>query len=549
MQIKANVVDIARENIAGGIVEVQDGKIVSITPCDVPADAPYVLPGFVDSHVHIESTLCLPEKFAEMAVQRGVVAAVTDPHEIANVLGVEGIKYMIRDASKVRFHFRWGASSCVPSTTFETAGAAVTSDDVRKLLDLPDVYGLGEVMNVPGVLYADPEALAKIAAAREKGKCIDGHAPGLSGENLIKYIAAGVSTDHECSEIGEAREKIKAGMKVQIREGSAACDFDLLVQLLKESPDSLMMCTDDLYPDEMQIDGYLDSLMHRAVMAGVPLWNILKATCVNPVLHYSIPSGLLREGDSADFIVVDNLKDFNILQTYISGEKVYDCTVGILDAFRLDKTVETVYPNKFASAPICVEDIRIPVEGKRLIKVMVASDGSLYTGMEGHRAHIENGYAVSDTKRDMLKIVVYNRYCPAKPAVAFIKGFGIKKGFIGSTIAHDSHNIIVVGTSDEEIVCGVNRLIQMRGGIVVGTKEAFSELALPVAGLMSPLPGIEVARRLKVLKRSAQELGCPFRAPFMTLAFMALPVIPELKLTDKGLFKYDKFGFTSLFFE
>jgi len=549
MKITANVVDIAREHIAGGIVDVQDGKIASITPCEVPFDAPYVLPGFVDSHVHIESTLCLPEKYAEMAVQRGVVAAVTDPHEIANVLGVDGIEYMIKNAAKVRFHFRWGASSCVPSTTFETAGAAVTSKDIEKLLEEPDVYGLGEVMNVPGVLFGDPEALAKIQAAIKKGKCIDGHAPSLSGDDLKKYVAAGVTTDHECCEIDEAREKIAAGMMVQIREGSAACDFDLLAELLRESPDMLMMCTDDLYPDEMQIDGYMDSLMHRAVMTGVPVWNILKAACINPVHHYSIPSGLLREGDSADFIVVDNLKDFNILQTYISGEKVYDCTVGIMDSFKLDKTVETEFPNKFAATPISEEDIRIPVEGNGIMKVMVASDGSLYTGLEGHSALVKNGYAVSDTKRDILKIVVYNRYCPAKPAVAFIKGFGIKKGFIGSTIAHDSHNIIVVGTSDEEIVCGVNRLIQMRGGIVVGTKDSYSELALPVAGLMSSLPGMEVARRLKVLKRSALELGCPFKAPFMTLAFMALPVIPKLKLTDKGLFKYDKFGFTSLFFE
>lgn len=555
MKISGHIVDILNERIFDGTIVVKGSRIeniveeaVSLTP------APYILPGFIDSHIHIESTLLLPENFARLAVRQGTVAVVSDPHEIANVLGVPGVDYMIRNGRKVRFHFNFGVPSGVPATPFETAGAKLGPAEVEELLSRDDVYGLAELMNAFGVVGNDPEVMAKIAAAKKYGKPIDGHAPGFRGDQARKYIDAGVSTDHECTTLAEAEERIKLGMKILIREGSAACDFEELSPLLSRYRDQLMFCTDDKYADELQ-KGHINKLVGRAVKKGHPLWNILRAACVNPVLHYRLRSGLLRKGDSADFILIDNFIDCTVEQTWIEGRKVWDLYDTPCDIERR-KTTSTAalgkYPNKFFAQPVAEADIAVPEQTSsdkttRPIKVLQASEGSLYTKCLQVRPKTVGGHIVPDTDRDILKLVVCNRYAPAQPQVAFINGFGLKRGALASTIAHDSHNIIAVGCSDAEIVRAINCLVQNKGGIAVCDGEKVFDLPLPIAGLMSPLTGEEVGDRHRKLKSKAKAVGCRFAAPYMTLAFMALPVIPEIKLTDKGLFDANTFSFTDLF--
>lgn len=540
-----HIVDVVGRVIFDGTVEVSDGRIVSISKDMVPSNAPYIMPGFVDSHVHIESTLITPEHYAELAVTKGVVAVVTDPHEMVNVAGLEGFEFMVRNGRKVHFHFNFGVPPCVPCTSFETAGAVVDSKDIETLLARDEVYGISEFMNAVGVLSGDEECMAKLRAARKAGKKVDGHAPGLRGDALRRYAEAGISTDHESENLEEARERISYGMLVQIREGSAASDFKALSPLLNEYGDKLMFCSDDKYPNELT-EGYIDVMVKDALAQGYPIWNVLNAACVTPVLHYGLRSGILRQGDNADFIVVDNMKDFNVLETYIDGIRVYGDGVLCKEAFTVDSTQETSFPNNFSAEHITVEDLRVPLSGEKL-KVITAEDLSLRTGMEIVTPKVEDGCVVPDVQNDILKIVVLNRYKKDRPQVAFIKGFGLKSGAMGSTIAHDSHNIIAIGTSDEEIVKVINTLVDYKGGLLICDGHSISGIKLPVGGLMSTLGGEAIAQKYSALKSMALSQGCPFNAPFMTLAFMALPVIPDLKLTDKGLFDVLKFEFTSLF--
>ena len=541
-EVTGHIVDPLERRIYDGTIVVTDGRITTILPAEaVGDDAPFILPGFIDSHVHIESSMLLPENFAHIAVRHGTVAAIADPHEIANVLGIDGINFMIENGSKVPFHFFFGAPSCVPCTNMETSGAVIGAEDIRMLLQRDDIWFLGEMMNTPGVLFGDTEVLNKLAAARETRKPIDGHAPGLKDEELRKYAAEGIATDHECSSLAEEQARLDVGMKVLIREGSAAQNFDSLSPLLAYYADDLMFCTDDMHPDDLT-KGHINLMVRRAVAKGYPLWNVLRAACVTPVLHYRIPCGLLREGDSADFILVDNLTDFDVQATCIGGN--------LFNAYALlpvsRSWTRSEWPNNFRAEPINANELRIEAE-KNDLRVIMAFNGSLFTGQMTAKAKVEDSNVVSDVENDVLKIVVLSRYANSRPAIGFIKGFGLKRGALASTIAHDSHNIVAVGTSDEAIVAAINHVIDLQGGIVVEDGEESDALPLPIAGLISPLSATDTAAAYARLTDRAHAIGCAFDAPFMTLSFMALPVIPKLKMTDKGLFDADLFRHISPF--
>jgi adenine deaminase len=540
--ITGNIVDILNKSIYEATIEVFDGKIKTIVPTgntDKPTNN-FILPGFVDSHVHIESSMLIPSEFARLAVVHGTVATVSDPHEIANVCGLEGVEFMINNGNKVPFKFNFGAPSCVPATIFETAGAALNAEDVKKLLEKDEIKYLSEMMNFPGVLFKDPEVMQKLRHAHALGKPVDGHAPGLRGETAKTYIEAGISTDHECFTAEEALDKLEYGMKIIIREGSAAKNFEALIELLEDYPNMILFCSDDKHPDSLEA-GHINQLCARAIAKGIDLFSVLKAACVNPVLHYKLDVGLLYEGDDADFIVTDSLTEFKINKTYIKGALVAENGKSFI------KSVVEVPINQFVCEKINAKDLSIPVgtyptsDGN--IAVMEALDGQLITNKLWMSPTIENNNFMSNTSQDQLKMVVVNRYHTAPIAKCFIKNFGFKRGAIASSVAHDSHNIVAVGTDDESLAQAINLVIEERGGVscVDGEKELV--LGLPVAGLMSTKDGYEVAAAYTTIDAMAKSLGSPLEAPFMTLSFMALLVIPHLKLSDKGLFDGHSFSF------
>ncbi|MEI7588295.1 MAG: adenine deaminase [Chitinophagia bacterium] len=531
-KIEGQYVDIVGKNIFPAAVSINQGCITAIEPIDA-APQVFLLPGFIDAHVHIESSMLVPSSFARLAVIHGTIGTISDPHEIANVCGVEGVHYMIDNGKKVPFHFFFGAPSCVPATTFETAGAAIKSDAVAALLANKDIYYLSEMMNFPGVLFNDEEVMKKIAAAHKVGKPVDGHAPGLRGEEAKKYIEAGISTDHECFTKEEALDKLSYGMKILIREGSAAKNFEALYELLDEQPNSIMLCSDDKHPDGL-LEGHINDLCARAVAKGIDKFHVLKAACINPVKHYQLPTGLFQVGDPANFIVVKDLIDFKVVQTFIQGEKVAENGLSLIPMIH-----ETTI-NQFNALPIVVKDIKInaanyPQQNGR-IPVIEAIDGQLITNCLWEEASKNKDELIANVHHDILKMVVYNRYHAAAPKMAFIKNFGFTTGAIASTVAHDSHNIIAVGVTDEEIVAAINAVIQEQGGISCVRGSATKVLGLPVAGLMSVEDPYQVAAAYTDIDRMAKALGSTLGSPFMTLSFMALLVIPHLKLSDKGLF-------------
>ena len=539
-RVTGTIVDPLRRETYAGSVHVRDGRIARLERHAVDEDAPVILPGFVDAHVHIESSMLTPSEFARAAVRHGTVATVSDPHEIANVLGMDGVRYMIADGQRVPFKFNFGAPSCVPATPFETAGATLGPDDVATLLDRPEVRYLSEAMNYPGVLSGDADMLAKIDAAKQRGLPIDGHAPGLRGDDARRYADAGISTEHECVTIDEARDKLAAGMHIAIREGSAAKNFDALIPLMDEAPDRLMFCTDDAHPDAL-IRGHIDALVRRALAREYDQMDVLRAACVHPVQHYDLDVGLLQEGDPADFIVADALDDLRVRRTYIDGTLVAE------DGETRIGRVDSPVVNVFAVQPKRPRDFACPAQGQR-IRVIEAAAGQLVTGEAAVPARIEGGHAVADPERDVLKLAVVNRYADAEPAIGFIRGFGLERGAIASSVAHDSHNIIAVGTSDGALCRAVNRIIAHRGGIGAVDGEEALTLSLPIAGLISDQAYDDVARRYTRLNAFAQQrLGSAMDAPFMTLSFMALLVIPQLKLSDQGLFDGAAFQFVDLF--
>ena len=536
--IGGQIVDLVNSRIFSGVIVVEDGKITKIEEQPV-GNTQYIMPGFIDAHVHIESSMLVPSEFARLAVCHGTVATVSDPHEIANVLGKRGIKYMINNGKKVPFKFFFGAPSCVPSTAFETAGATLDANDIEELMASDDIYYLSEVMNYPGVVNKDPELMSKINAAKKHGKPIDGHAPAVTGSDLQKYIGAGITTDHECFRLAGALEKISLGMKILIREGSAARNFEALIPLMESHPDKLMFCSDDKHPDELD-DVHIDVLVRKAIALGYDVMDVLRAASLNAVKHYKLNVGLLQLGDDADFIVVDDLRHPVAKQTYIRGTLVAENGVSNIHY------KETETPNSFNANYIYADDIFLPDMGKK-IKVIECQDGQLITKSFITEPKVENGGIVSDMERDILKIVVVNRYRPSKPAVAFIKGFGLKRGALASSVAHDSHNIVAVGVSDKDILHAVNLLIEHTGGVTAYCGTEMVAVPLPVAGLMSNEDGYEVAQAYQNADALAKRLGSTLYAPFMTLAFMALLVIPELKIGDQGLFDVSKFALTSIY--
>ena len=530
--------DLVNSRIISGVVVVRDGKISRIEEQPV-GNTRFIMPGFVDAHVHIESSMLVPSEFARLATCHGTVATVSDPHEIANVLGVDGVNYMISNGRKVPFKFFFGAPSCVPSTPFETAGATLDAKTVESLLASPDIHYLSEMMNYPGVINGDPEIMAKIAAAKKYGKPIDGHAPAVTGEALRKYVGMGISTDHECFRMDGALEKIGLGMKILIREGSAAKNFKALIPLMETHPDKLMFCSDDKHPDEL-VKGHIEELVCRSIELGYNVFDVLKAASLNAVRHYKLDVGLLQPGDDADFIVVDDLRHPVARQTYIKGVLVAENGVSNI------KYKETSKPNFFERPYLYAQDLFVSDEGRR-IKVIECFDGQLITKCFPAEPKVENGGIVSDVERDILKMVVVNRYQPYTPVVAFIKGFGLKRGALASSVAHDSHNLVAVGVTDNDILHAINLLIEHKGGVTAYCNTEMMAVPLPVAGLMSNEDGYEVAAAYENVDALAKRLGSTLYAPFMTLSFMSLLVIPELKISDRGLFDGVRFGFTELY--
>ena len=537
MIIQGNIVDIDKKEIFKGEVQFENGKITAIRKSNHTIEN-YIIPGFVDAHIHIESAMLVPSEFAKIAVTHGTIATVSDPHEIANVLGVKGVDFMIENGKKVPLKFNFGAPSCVPATSFESAGAIIDADDIKKMMANPDIKYLAEMMNYPGVLFDDDEVLKKIAWAKHYNKPIDGHAPGLIGDDLTKYIAAGISTDHECFTYDEALEKLQKGMNVIIREGSAAKNFEALIDLLPEYFEKMMFCSDDKHPDDLLL-GHINQLCKRAVAIGMDIFKVLQVACINPVKHYNLEVGLLQEGDPADFVVIEDLQKFNVLETYINGELVAKNGESFI------KSVPFDILNNFNTDKKKIEDFRV-VSSSPKIRVIEALDGELVTNEIQCNSTIIDRNLVSNTKEDVLKMTVVNRYQNSKPSIAFIKNFGIKRGAIASSVGHDSHNIIAIGTSDEFICKAVNLLIQHKGGICAINETTEKVVALPIAGIMSDQPAEIIGKSYAELDAMAKKMGSTLRAPFMSLSFMALLVIPSLKLSDQGLFDGTTFKFTSL---
>ncbi len=558
-EVTVNLVDIPARQITAADVRFEQGRIVEILPHGdraIDASLPFMLPGFIDAHIHIESSMLVPSEFARMAVRHGTIATVSDPHEIANVMGVAGVEFMIENGGQVPVKFFFGAPSCVPATSFETAGAKIDAEAVERLLARDDIYYLAEMMNYPGVLDEDREVMQKLNAARRAEKPVDGHAPGLVGDDAGRYVAAGISTDHECTTLAEAEHKLKCGMKILIREGSAAKNFDALYPLIDRYPASVMLCSDDKHPDELA-DSHINALVRRAVQRGCDLFAVLAAACITPIDHYRLPLGRLRIGDPADFVLVKDLRRFHVMSTFIDGRRVFERghvagepldggqsggdqadpgtvlfgrpAIGVVNQFRCDRKT----PDEFAT----------PANSPRT-RVIQAIDGALVTGSMERSLPLRDGQLHPDVDRDLLKLAVVNRYRNAAPATCFVQGFGIRDGAIASSVGHDSHNIIAVGTDDEQLCAAVNAVIDHRGGIALSSRQHNRVLPLPVAGIMSTGDGDSVANDYARIDQLAKQfLGSNLSAPFMTLSFMALLVIPALKLSDQGLFDSARFRF------
>lgn len=537
MNVKGQLIDVYKREIYPAQVGFDNRIIIDIKRID-SAPGMYIMPGLLDAHVHIESSMVTPGAFAAAAVKHGTTGIVADPHEIGNVLGIPGINFMIEDGEKVPIKFWFGAPSCVPSTYFETNGAVIDHNGIRKLLESSKIKYLSEMMNFHGVIYNDPEVHKKIKIAKKLGKQIDGHAPGLRGEELKKYISEGITTDHECDNIEEAREKISLGMKILMREGSAARNLDALKDLLRTNPDMIMLCSDDIHP-EMLLNGHINKLIALLANDGFNIYDIIRCATVNPVLHYGLEAGLLQPGQPADFIIVNSFREMNVLETWIDGRKVFD-NGKVLFNYSPGESI-----NNFNSSGITIDEIRTPRLTNR-IRVIEAFDGKLIT-KELINSSGRGQFVVADSKNDLLKIVVKDRYKDSLPAIGFIKGFRLKQGAIASSVSHDSHNIICVGTSDEEIVASINSIISLKGGLSVVNNGKTNTLQLNIAGIMSTRSCGEIAADYKFLSEEVKKMGCMMAAPFMILSFMALLVIPELKIGDRGLFDVKAFKLASLF--
>ncbi|HOP03287.1 MAG TPA: adenine deaminase [Tenuifilaceae bacterium] len=514
------------------------GRIIEIKNCP-NVNKPFILPGFIDSHIHIESSMLIPSAFARMAVRHGTVAVVTDPHEVANVAGIDGIRFMVNDAKQTKLKFFFGIPSCVPASPIEKSGAVLGAEKVESLLKENDFYFLAEMMNFPGVVFNDKDVHRKLNAAKKVGKPIDGHAPGLSGVPLEQYVNSGISTDHECSTTEEAIEKIGLGMKIQIREGSAAKNFEKLIPIVKSHKDSVMFCTDDCHPDYLQ-KGHINKIVARAIELGYDLYEVLQIACINPINHYKIPIGKIEVNCKPDFTVVNDLVSFDVIETYIDGEKIFGQNEVFLNE---PKTL----PNSFYFRDeLCKEELKVTAKSQNL-NVIGVIDGELITKWIKETVLVPIGSVVdTNPQQDLLKIVLLDRYSNSKPIVGFIRGFGIKKGAIAASIAHDSHHIISVGCDDESIYKSLTWIIDSRGGICYTHNET-QGIPLPFYGLMTSMDGDKVSQMYQELNNLVKENGCTLESPFMTASFMALTVIPELKIYHKGLFDSTNFKHVDLF--
>lgn len=537
MKIEGQLIDIHNRQVYPAEITIK-GQIIEKIEKISSAPEQFIMPGMTDAHIHIESSMVTPGSFAAAAVSRGTTAVVSDPHEIANVLGIPGVHYMINDAAKVPLKFFFGAPSCVPATSFESSGAVIDSEGISELLKLPEIKYLAEMMNYPGVIYNDPEVSNKIKIAKKLNKPIDGHAPGVRGEQLKSYAAVGITTDHECTSIEEAREKIGLGMKILIREGSAAKNLDDLKDLYRTNPEMIMLCSDDLHP-EMLLKRHIDKLVAKLISEGYDVFDVIRSCTINPALHYGLETGLLKPGQPADFIIVDDYRRMNVIETWINGENVFSKGKILFEYKGADPV------NNFNCSGINIQDIRITAESEK-IRVIEACDGDLFT-KENIRNVTRGSSMEPDTTSDILKIVVKDRYKDKPPATGFINGFGLKSGAFASSVAHDSHNIICIGANDKDIVNAVNEVIRMRGGLAVANGKNIDSLPLPVAGIMSDQPVETVAFEYEKLSETVKSNGCRMSAPFMTLSFMALLVIPELKMSDSGLFDSKRFCPVTLF--
>jgi len=537
MKIYGHLVDIHNRDIYPAEITVLKGKIDKIERTNFVPDI-FIMPGLIDAHIHIESSMITPGAFAMAAVQHGTIGVVSDPHEIANVLGIQGVKFMIEDAEKVPLHFWFGAPSCVPATSFETSGAILTEKEVGELLEMPEIKYLSEMMNIPGVINDTKEVENKLELAKKAGKPIDGHAPGLSGELLIKYVSSGISTDHECSSLEEAQEKLALGMKILIREGSAARNLQALKHLFKTNPDMLMLCSDDLHP-EMLRKGHINKLIAGLISEGFNVFDIIRSATINPVKHYNLEADLLQQGQNADFILVDSLSGMNVIETWIGGKRVF-ANEHVLFSYKPGKVV-----NNFNCEPINEKDLKIANQNRK-IRIIKAFDGELTT-REIIGKPVNKKFIESDINKDILKIVVKDRYNDSQLVIGLINGYGLKKGAFASSIAHDSHNIICVGTNDKDIVRAVNEIVRQKGGLAVSSEGKVNSLQLNIGGIMTNRLCDDIAREYEILSDLVRSLGCKMTSPFMTLSFMALLVIPELKIGDRGLFDVNKSELVSLF--
>ncbi|MCX2742458.1 adenine deaminase [Mangrovivirga sp. M17] len=536
MILSGNIINIRQQTIGFGEIKIHNDKIIDINvSAPEKKDKPYYMPGFIDSHVHIESSMLVPGRFAEIAVKHGTIATVSDPHEIANVMGEEGIRYMIDNSKTVPFKFFFGLPSCVPATSFETAGAVIDPALTEKLIHDPDLHYLAEMMNWPGVLNRDKDVMAKIRSAQKAGKPVDGHAPGLKGKDAKKYISAGISTDHECYTLEEARDKASEGMKILIREGSAAKNFDALIPIINEFPELIMFCSDDKHPDDL-MEGHINQLVLKAISLGYDFYSILQAACLNPIDHYNLNVGKLEKGDYADFIKIKDLDSMEVLETWINGELVQS------EQEIKFKAPKSLIINNFHSYSISESDLEIKKTDKQ-IPVIKAIDGSLITEKSFFDPEITEYTDKQRIEKDLCKLVVVNRYREEKPAVCYIEGTGLKEGAFGGTVAHDSHNIIVAGTNDKDILKVVNQLMNTKGGLAASGNDKIKSLPLPIAGLMTDENGIDTGVKYQNIDKFVKEMGSTLNAPFMTISFMALLVIPKIKLSDKGLFDAENFSF------
>ena len=538
--ISGFIADVFNQTFFPGEITINNSRISDIQRKDKDkVDNVYILPGLIDSHIHIESSMLTPGQYSKLAVKHGVTAAIADPHEIANILGIEGIQFMIKNGRKVPFKFFFGAPSCVPATPFEINGAVIDSESINKLISSKDIWFLAEVMNFPGVINKDEEVIKKINFAQHVNKPVDGHAPGLSGNNLLKYIDTGIKTDHECITYQEALEKIKCGMKILIREGSAARNFNNLFPLIDEYSDNVMLCTDDSHPDDL-INGYINQLIKKGIDNKLDIFNLLKASNINPIKHYNLPVGSLQVNDPADLILVNNLNDFKVLKTFIDGNRVYDEGKVLFEVPKINPI------NKFKANQISKSDIIVKSKAKP-IRIIEVIDNEIYTKKASYR--FKSGIFESNINDDILKIVFVNRYRDAKPQVGFVKNFNLKRGAIAQSISHDSHNILAIGTNDKDLTNTINRLIEIKGGIVVFDGKEYNELPLEIGGIMTNSDGREIAKKYKILNKKIKEMGSNLTAPLMTLSFLALLVIPELKIGYQGLFDFSEFKFVDLYLE